>query len=182
MSLSLPVESSISNELLPDEEVLWSGSPDPKSKGAVSSSRLIMAGWIQTMLGLLLLILTFSLLQGYPSPLVTVMIVIGTFSFIVGLLCLRLGFSTRFSSQKMFYAITNRRVMILCRGRYLLVTSYSKRAITQIQRVERSDGLSDLIIVAGSTSNVVSNRQNTLMAIPNLRQVEHKLITLLNEQ
>jgi hypothetical protein len=63
----------------------------------------------------------------------------------------------------------------------LRVTSYSKRAITQVQRVEHPNGLGDLIIVAGSPSNVVVDRQNTLMAIANLRHVEEKLFTMLNE-
>ena len=187
MSMPLSVEASISNELLPDEEVLWSGSPNPKSKGAVSSSRLVISGWIETILGLLLLIFSFSLpfvgLRDFPSPLVILMIVVGTFAFIVGLLCLRVGYaSTRVSSQKMFYAITNRRVMILSRGRYLHVMSYNKRAITQVQRVERPNGFGDLIIAVGSTGNVMANRQNTLMAIPNPRHVEQKLFTMLKEQ
>ena len=117
------------------------------------------------------------------GSLVTLMIVVGTFAFIVGLLCLRVGYaSTRISSQKMFCAITNRRVMILSSGRYLHVISYNKRAITQVQRVERPNGLGDLIIAVASTGNVKANRQNTLMAIPNPRHVEQKLFTMLNEQ
>jgi hypothetical protein len=186
MRMSLPGEASISNELLPGEEVLWSGSPDPKSKSTVSSSRLIISGWIYTMLGLLLMMFSFILsvvvLRDYIFPLIT-LIIVGTFIFIVGLLCLRVGYSsTRFSSQKVFYAITNRRVIIVSGGRYLRVTSYSKQAITQVQRVERPNGFGDLIIAAGPYGNVMVNRQNTLMAIPSVRHVEQTLLTMLNQE
>jgi hypothetical protein len=130
---------------------------------------------------MVLFILSFAALKDYIFPLI-MLIVLGMFMFIAGLLCLRIGYSARLSSHKVFYAITNRRVIMLSGGRYLRVTSYSKRAIIQVQRVERPDGSGDLVIAAGPNGNVIANRLNTLMAIPNVRDVEHKLLTTLNEE
>jgi hypothetical protein len=176
------IETSISNELLAGEELLWSGSPDQKKKSAISSNRLIATGWIYALLGVVLMI-AISILSQYilrgNTFLLLISSILGFFIFIMGVFCLRIGYSARFSSQKVFYAITNRRVIILSGGRYVRVVSYSKRMIAQVQRVERPDGSGDLI-VAVVPGNVVANRQNTLMAISNVRQVEHKLLTMLD--
>ena len=189
MRMSSAVEASIWNELLPGEEVLWSGSPDPKSKGAVSSTPLTILGWVYTGLGVLFLMFIFILWGGgdLEFPFIA-LFGIGIFLFVIGLICLGVGyFFTRFFSQKVFYAITNRRVIILNGGRYLRVTSYNKRAITQVQRVERANGIGDLILVtgpygavAGPSGNLAANRHNTLMAVPNVREVERKLLAMLD--
>jgi hypothetical protein len=182
MSMPSSIETPISNELLAGEELLWSGSPDQKKKGAVSSNRLLATGWIYAPLGIALMIASAILSQGMlrgNTFLFLIASVLGFFIFIMGVFCLRIGYSARFSSQKVFYAITNRRVIILSEGRYVRVISYSKRMITQVQRVDRPDGSGDLIVVV-VPGNMVANRQNTLMAISNVRQVEHKLLTMLD--
>src|SRR5581483_1664930 len=136
MRMSPAVEASIWNELLPGEEVLWSGSPDPKSRSVVSSNPLTILGWIYTLLGglFVMLMLILSDGEGLQYPFIA-LFGIGIFLFVIGLICLGVVyFFTRFFSRKVFYAITNRRVIILNGGRYLRVTSYNKRAITQVQR------------------------------------------------
>jgi hypothetical protein len=64
MCMSSAVEAAIWNELLPGEEVLWSGSPDPKSKGIVSSTPLTILGWVYTLLGGLFVMLMLILSDG----------------------------------------------------------------------------------------------------------------------
>lgn len=185
MRMSSSVEASIWNELLPGEEVLWSGSPDPKSKGTISSTPLTILGWVYTGLGVLVMLAGF--IFSIEDPFV-LLIAFGAFFSILGLICLGIGyFSPRITSRKVFYAITNRRVIILNGGRYLRVTSYNKRAITQVQRVERANGIGDLILVtgpygavAGPYGNLAANRHNTLMAVPNVREVERKLLAMLD--
>jgi len=191
MRMSPAVEASIWNELLPGEEVLWSGSPDPKSRSVVSSNPLTILGWIYTLLGglFVMLMLILSDGEGLQYPFIA-LFGIGIFLFVIGLICLGVVyFFTRFFSRKVFYAITNRRVIILNGGRYLRVTSYNKRAITQVQRVERANGIGDLILVtgpygavAGPSGNLAANRHNTLMAVSNVREVERKLLAMLDEE
>lgn len=41
------METSISNELMAGEELLWSGRPDPQGKSVVSPARVfLILGWI----------------------------------------------------------------------------------------------------------------------------------------
>jgi len=81
-------------------------------------------------------------------------------------------------------------VIILRPGRYTRASSYGKRAITQVHRIERPDGSGDLIFVGhppyGSSGNNQYNsgtynagRLGALSSIPNVRLAEHILLRML---
>ena len=193
------MEASISNELLEGEELLWSGRPDPQRRSAVSPARVfLILGLVFLPISVVIVIIGLALLlssvfpPGSQAGSLGLFIPGGVF-FLLGLIYLIIGLVGSFPSRNALYAITNRRVIILRSGRYLSVSSYSKRAITQVHRIERPDGSGDLIFVGnlpyGGYGNNQSNagisstgRLGAFSAIPNVRLVEQKLIRMINEE
>jgi hypothetical protein len=191
------METSISNELMAGEELLWSGRPEPQGKSQVAPGRVfLILGWIYFPLGLTLLIVSFILLfvlaSTSASDAFIGMLVPGSIFFILGIMFLIVGRFARFSTKNTFYAITTRRAIVMRTGRYLRVISYGKRAITQVQRFERPDGSGDLVFSASplpygnysgnyNSTSYNLNRQGMFLAIPNVRAVEQKLLGMLAE-
>lgn len=189
------MEASLGNELLEGEELLWSGRPDPQRRSIVSPTRVFrILGLVFMPIGLVAVIIGLALLLSSVIPsdsragLLGLFIPGGVF-FLLGLVYFIIGLVGFFPTRNALYAITNRRVIILRPGRYLNVSSYGKRAITHVHRVERPDGSGDLIFIGnppyGSSGNNQSTssigRQGTFSAIPNVRFAEQKLIRILNE-
>src|SRR5947207_4024563 len=187
------METSVSNELLEGEQLLWSGSPGPGKSSVASPGRVFsILGLIYSPIGLLFLIagLVVTLTaQGALNPLPLIFFIVGGVFFPLGLIFLGIGLFARFPSQDTFYAITDRRVIIVQGGRNVRVTSYGKRAITQLQRIEHPDGSGDLVFSGNASasygnanySTFNANRPGIFAAIPNVRQVERYLISLLSE-
>lgn len=193
------MEASLSNELLEGEELLWSGRPDPQRRRIVSPARVfLILGMVFLPVGLLIVIIGLALLlssvfpSGAQAGSLGLFIPGGVF-FVLGLVYLLIGLIGFFPSRNALYAITNRRAIILRPGRYLSVSSYGKRAITQVHRIERPDGSGDLIFVGnppyGSSGTTQSNtgttsagRPGVFSAIPDVRLVEHILVRMLNEE
>src|SRR5579863_3203316 len=132
------MEASLSNELLEGEEMLWSGRPDPQKKRLVSPGRVfLILGLVFLPVGLLAVIIGLILLlssvfpPGYQESSLGLFIPGGVFS-VLGLVYLLIGLIGFSPSRNELYGITNRRVIILRPGRYLRVSSYGKRAITQV--------------------------------------------------
>jgi hypothetical protein len=193
------MEASLSNELLEGEELLWSGRPDPRARRIVSPARVfLILGLVFLPIGLLAVLIGLILLlssvfpPGFQAGSLGLFIPGGVF-FVLGLIYLLIGLVGFFPSRSTLYAITNRRVIILRLGRYLGVSSYGKRAITQVHRFERPDGIGDLIFVGnppyGSYGNNQSNagtsitgRLGAFSAIPNVRLAEQKLLRMLSEE
>lgn len=190
------METPLANELLEGEELLWSGRPDPQGKSIVSPARVFsILGLVYFPLGLLLVILGLILLFAVPGAasggFLGALIPGGVF-FILGLVFFIVGQAVRFPTRNAFYAITDRRVIIMRTGRYLRVVSYGKRAITQVQRIERPDGSGDLIFSGNSlpygyygnneynSSNARVGRLGVFSALPNVRVVEQRLIRMLD--
>jgi hypothetical protein len=192
------MEASISNELLEDEELLWSGRSDPQRRRIVSPARVfLILGLVFLPIGLLAVIIGLILLlssvipPGSQAGLLGLFIPGGVF-FVLGLVYLIIGLVGFSPSRNTLYAITDRRVIILRPGRYTRASSYGKRAITQVHRIERPDGSGDLIFAGsppyGSYGNNQYNagtystgRPGAFSAIPNVRLVEQHLIRMLNE-
>ena len=190
------MEASISNELLEGEELLWSGRPDPLRRRIVSPARVfLILGLVFLPIGLLVVIIGLALLlssvipPGSQSVLLGLFIPGGVFS-VLGLVYLIIGLVGFSPSRNTFYAITDRRVIILRPGRYTRAFSYGKRAITQVRRIERPDGSGDLIFGGnppyGSNNQYNSGtysagRMGAFSAIPQVRLVEQILIRMLNE-
>ena len=71
---------------------------------------------------------------------------LGGLFFLMGILVICCGRSVHPTPKNIFYAITDRRVIILYKhDRDLHVMSYNKWTIHQIQRIEHPDGSGDLI-------------------------------------
>lgn len=191
------METTLDNELLEGEELLWSGRPEARGKSVASPARVFsILGRIYFLIGVGLLILSLILLfLFYPSPPPEAFLgalIPGGIFFILGLIFLIIGSIVRSPNRNTLYAITNRRAIIFRTGRYLRVTSYSGRAITQVQRFERPDGSGDLIFsgiplsYGGSYGNsnydsYNTGRQGIFAAIPNVRQAEQKLLSITRD-
>lgn len=192
------MESPLANELLEGEELLWSGRPDPQGKSIVSPARVfLILGLVYLPLGLLLVILGLILLFAVPAASTSGgflgALIPGGIFIILGLVFFIVGQTVRFPTRNAFYAITDRRVIIMRTGRYLRVVSYGKRAITQVQRIERPDGSGDLIFSGNplpygyygnneyNSSSSRFGRLGVFTALPNVRVVEQRLIRMLNE-
>jgi hypothetical protein len=178
------------------EQLLWSGNPQTGSRSNASPGHVfsilgrvyLIIGLCLALLGFILNIVIFHVF--YFGPLLALLIVGGIFT-ILGIIFLGVGLLVHFPTKNVFYAITDRRAMIVQGGQPKRVTSYSKRAITHIQRLERPDGSGDLIFTGnGAVSNGYGNanagissalRQGVFVSIPNVRQVEQKLMKLLDE-
>lgn len=170
-----------------------------RKKGIVSPARVFRTlGLVFMPVGLLLLLIGLILLlsplssSGFPAGLLGLFIPGGVFS-VLGLVYLIIGLVGFSSPGNMLYAITNQRAIILRSGRYLSVSSYSKRAIGQVHRIERPDGSGDLIFAGnapyGSYGSNQSNagtastgRPGTFSALPNVRLVERILLKMLTEE
>jgi hypothetical protein len=193
------METSLGNELLEGEELIWSGRPAERGKSIASPARtLLIVGLVYTGIGLLILLVGLILLlalflQTDPSVSLSLFIPGGVF-FVVGAILFLVSQFARFVPKSTFYAITNRRVIILRGGRYLRVASYNIRAINQVQRLELPDGSGDLIFSStfAPYSGVYSNnaagnnayttgRQCIMSAIPNVRLAEQKLLGIMGK-
>ena len=192
------MEASINNELQEGEELLWSGHPDLQRRRIISPGRVfLILGLIFLPIGLLAIAIGLILLFSAVIPpasqdgLLGLFIPGGVFS-LLGRIYLIIGLVGFSPSRNALYAITNRRVIVVRFGRYTLASSYDRKAITQIHRVERPDGSGDLIFSGNpygiysnnrsNTSNTYRNsRQGAFYALSNVRLVEQKLLLMLND-
>ncbi|HEY0755131.1 MAG TPA: hypothetical protein VGD98_14325 [Ktedonobacteraceae bacterium] len=185
------LEVSLSNELLAGEEVIWSGRPLTHSKSFSPTARgLFITGLIYTIVGLiscflgLLFLLNILPLAGDPGRFV-IFLVLGGLFVILGVVFLLVVRLANFAPRSSLYAITNRRAMIIHSGRYLRVTSYNVREISQVQRLERPDGSGDLIFAGTAFASpgiyiakTPAGRQGIFSALADVRQVEQKLLNV----
>ena len=187
------METSLSNELLEGEELVWSGRPGVRGKSITSPGRTFwILGLIYAAIGLVMLLTALIFLFAMGNFVEDIgafagFLVPGSIFFLLGVIFLIVGQTARFMPKSTFYAITDRRVIILRGGRYLRVISYETRAIHQVQRLERPDGSGDLIFsgLASTYPGVYGNnaynasRQYAFNAIPNVRQAEQKLLGVM---
>ncbi len=187
------MEVSLSNELLEGEELVWSGRPAKRGRSIASSPARVFSiiGLIYGAIGLffLLLGLILRLMIGdvFASGGYIGFVVPGGIFFLLGIIFFLVGRFAHFSNRSAFYAITNRRVIILRGGRYLRVLSYDVRAITQVQRFERPNGSGDLAFSGSFLSSGMHNnmytmaQQHTMSAIPDVRLAERKLLGVMGK-
>jgi len=192
-------EEFLEKELLEGEQILWSGRPNPGARTSVSPTRVfLILGFIFLPIGLLVVVigLIFLLAQVFPPQAAGAslgFLIPGGVFFLLGLIYLVIGLVGRVVPGNSLYAITDRRVIILRTGNLLRVTSYGKRSITQIQRVERPDGSGDLVFSGAPSlygaynnsqsgySSYTAGRQGLFAGIPNVRMVEQKLLNLVDQ-
>jgi hypothetical protein len=192
------MEAALSNELLADETLLWSGRPDARKRSIASPARVFRTlGLVFMPVGLLILLIGLILLfsplspSGFQPGMLGLVIPGGVF-FILGVVYLIIGLVGFSSSGNTLYAITNQRAIIVRPGRYVTVSSYNKRSIGQVQRIERADGSGDLIFANNAPYGSYGNtRYNTnsvrfgrpgFYALPDVRSVEQILLRMMNEE
>lgn len=107
MQVLSAMESSISNELMEGEQLLWSGSPQSGNKSIVSPGRVFsIIGKVYLGLGLVWLLISFTLNMTLFHPLdfgllLMLIIIGGTFS-ILGLVFIGVGSFARFPTTNVF--------------------------------------------------------------------------------
>ena len=183
------METSLSNELLEGEELIWSGSPVERGKSMVSSTRrLQVVALIYAVLGLVLMLVAFIieiLIGDLQAGRESFILIPGFIILIIGVSLFILGKLNPFTPKSTFYAITNQRIIILCGGRYLRVISFDRQAIKQVQRFEYPDGSGNLIFsgIPGVYSNNAGSMSSqwSFRAIPNVRLAEQKLLSTLGQ-
>lgn len=146
----------IARELEPNEQLLWSGQPDPKqlsrrampvllfgipftafavfwTLGAAGITSLVSSGFRGSgALGGLGLISHIFPLFGIPF-------------ILVGLWMLSMPAREAKRGAQMLYAVTNRRALTIEGGSETKVKSYTSRDMKNLERTERADGSGDLI-------------------------------------
>jgi hypothetical protein len=192
------MEAVLSNELLEGETLLWSGRPDARKRSIASPARVFRTlGLVFMPVGLLILLIGLILLfsplsaSGFQPGMLALFVPGGVF-FILGVVYLIIGLVGFSPSGNTLYAITNQRALIVRSGHYLNVSSYNKRNIGQVHRIERADGSGDLIFASNALYSSYGNTQynsNTarfgrpgFYALPDVRSVEQILLRMLNEE
>jgi hypothetical protein len=192
------MEAALSNELLEGETLLWFGRPDARKRSIASPARVFRTlGLVFMPTGLLILliglILVFSpfFASGFQPGMLGLFIPGGVF-FILGIVYFIIGLVGFSSSGNTLYAITNQRAIIVRPGRYVTISSYDKRNIGQVHRIERADGSGDLIFASNAPYGSYGNtRYNTnsvrfgrpgFYALPDVRSVEQILLRMMNEE
>jgi hypothetical protein len=182
------METSLSNELLEGEELIWSGRPIEGRKGMTPPARrLQIVARIYVVLGLVLMLVVLIveiLIGDLSAGRETFIFLPGFFIIILGICMFLISkISTNFAPKATLYAITTQRIIILHDGRELRVMSFDKRAIKQVQRVEHPDGSGDLVFFSvpvspGVYGNSAGNTgiQSAFRAISNVHLVERKLL------
>jgi hypothetical protein len=146
----------------------------------------LLCGFVFCLLGLLSFLATSAYnttffpqkgFNPYLGPLV-----LGGLFFVLGISLMCAGFMVYSVPDRILYAITDRRIIILCGGRERQVASYSKRAIAHIHCIERPDGSGDLFFF-GNANDVPSHskRLGTFATISSVRQVEQLLLEMFEE-
>jgi hypothetical protein len=182
------METSLSNELLEGEELIWSGRPIEGRKGMTSPAhRLQIVARIYVVLGLVLMLVALIieiLIGDLSAGRESFLFLPGFFIIILGIgLVLMSKIGNNFAPKTTLYAITTQRIIILHSGRELRVMSFDKRAIKQVQRVEHPDGSGDLVFFSVPVSpSVYGNSaghagiQSAFRTISNVHLVERKLL------
>lgn len=173
------METSLSNELLEGEELIWSGRPAEGKKSIAPSARKLQIGaLVYAVLGLVLMLVALIVeirIGDLQAGKESFIFIPGFLIFIIGILLFFFGKMIDFTPKSTVYAITTQRVIVLHGGRYLRVISFDKRAIKQVQRVERPDGSGDLLFFGVSASSGEYGN-SVFRAISNVRLVERKLL------
>jgi hypothetical protein len=146
-------DSQLAGELDEGEQVLWSAHPITGralsgSPGRVYLILAIVFGSVGLLMLVVGLILLLALRDGAAAASVAPFIIGGTFLFLTlmfGIFAIVFNASPRGT----FYAITERRIIVITRGRFYTVDSYSRDDIGRITRMERPDGSGDLIFAQG---------------------------------
>lgn len=167
-------ETSLGHVLWEGEELIWFGRPTERRKGVVSSAVkvCIVLGLALMCAAIIVEILIGDLQAGRES----FILLPGFILFIIGVICYLISKIDSFLLKSITYAITNQRVIILQNGLSLRIVSFEKRAMKQIQCIERPDGSGDLVFYDMPVNGGFVKSHYAFRAVPNVRLVERKLL------
>lgn len=134
--MNYDVQQYLEGEILqPREKVVWKGRPDPVRSASISTTKFLFGIFF---FGFAI----FWTTQAYES---------GGFFALFGIPFIVVGFwmliepvRTYLAANKTFYAITDRRVLLLTLRRGYRVTSLVASDITDYERVDKQDGRGDI--------------------------------------
>lgn len=181
------METLLSNELLEEEELIWSGQP-AKNMASTLPSRILALVPITLGLVLMLVAVIIEILIGdFPAGRMSFLILPGFMIFALGGLPLFvLAQLAHLTLNSTLYAITNQRVLILYGSRCIRVQSFDRQIIKQVQRFEYPDGSGNLTfsclpVSPGIYSSNLGKTGNQCIfrAIPHVHQVERKLLQVI---
>jgi hypothetical protein len=157
-------EGFLDQELDEDEQLLWSDRPkagqqvyQPQSTGLLVAAAIV--GGLGLFFTILAVILGITVFYGDFNPIFIpagILLLLSLIFTIVGLV-LRHSFLGRDE----LYAITDKRIIIIRKGRYLSVTSYGKEDIGIITRIERDNRYGDIIFAPQSFVTSYGAHQHT---------------------
>ena len=158
-------------ELQPGEQLLWLGGPNPM-RMALSSAGAALFGvpWTAFWLWALLGHFTSVSWAWWPAALFY------GIPLWIGYLSAPAPYWSWRAARRTAYAVTDRRVLIVRRGKARTVDSYAPDGITDAHRTERRDGSGDLVLARGFRDSI------TLQAIPEVGRVERLVRSLVTDR
>jgi hypothetical protein len=145
----------VQEELDPEEQLLWMGSPDPgKTAGRPLSTPAVRVGLVALVVELIWLLLTLQFI-GPPQPgdPLTLFILIPALLPVIAFAVLAAWMPGGLTGRRLphrpdhtLYLVTNRRAVIIEGGRPVRVRSLTPAQLTNMVRRQRPDGSGDLIL------------------------------------
>ena len=169
------ISTAIQSELEPNEEVAWSGEPNPRAFADGGRRVSVIATLLVTIVILQILSLAFSP-GGEKSTLPTVLTMF-LIIFTITVLAVRYFVSYE-QAKSIHYAITRDRILIVHSGKTRSVESYRSPLLDHITITERSDGSGSVVFDNSGNSSASSGSRHTTLgffAIPDVRGVERVL-------
>lgn len=173
------LRQQLEQELASGETLLWTGQPD--------AARIARQSWPLVLFGLLWqgFVLYWSwVASGFwlpgsdtpPEPFA----LFGLPFFLAGVVVLASPRTLARKARRTGYAITDRRALIIERGRRLSVRSFAPEALADLERRERADGSGDIIFTRDRTGSGKGSRalEVGFFGLPAARDVERRLRAL----
>ncbi|MBV9230202.1 MAG: hypothetical protein JOZ18_12885 [Chloroflexi bacterium] len=154
-------------ELSEGERLLWSDQPN--ALHVLNAGHIIsfIFGSLWVCLGLLGLYNNLLLFPSDPLFVIT-MTILALLFLIPGIISIAVPFKTYRRAKRTIYAITDRRIVLITRGRSRSVKSYRKEYVGNIERIERQGERGDLIFGI--------NKDIKFSDVANVRHVEQLLL------
>ena len=180
MTLPLPLDNLLRDELKPGERLLWCGQPNPW--------RMAFKLIIPFIVGLAFFsVATFMIVNAILKN------EVNEFSWgslgAVLFFCVFavVGFSTAFSpvwawyaARKTIYAITSKRALVIKSARGVSVFNHAPECLGSVSRKQRADGSGDLLLY-GYSHDINPYSPDDFFGIPDVREVERILTAMRDE-
>jgi hypothetical protein len=171
-ALDAELRAEVAAELDPDERLFWVGRPDARRMALQAAPALIFAiPWT---------LFSLDFLRGRDWDFDSFTLMPALFALFGVFMCCTPGV-IYFQALRTTYAVTDRRVLILVRGKRRKVESYGPSAISGIERKELADESGDLVFARRQEKDGDGGQRSVevkLVGIPRVREVERLLRSL----